>query len=80
MLEIQPDTNVANNLESLVDNNGLAAVVNALAVICLGKAQHLEENWQDPNTARDYTRAATLLETAARKLVSINRIQFTRDR
>lgn len=34
-------------LEGLIDKHGLANVINGLACICSGKADHIESNWQD---------------------------------
>lgn len=34
-------------LESIIDNMGLVAVIEALALICNDKVSHLSENWQD---------------------------------
>jgi hypothetical protein len=34
-------------LERLVDENGLTAVLDALATVCYEKADHVQSNWQD---------------------------------
>lgn len=76
---IHPETSIGRNLESLIDSNGLASVVEALAEICYGKAAHLEENWQDKATAKDWERAGGQLASLERRLVKINEVQFTRE-
>lgn len=52
-------------LEVLIDAHGLSKVLEALATICHGKAEHLESNWQDAITAKAWTRAAGMLETVS---------------
>ncbi len=42
----------ANDLEHMIDQCGLDEVINTLADICFGKAEHLRSNWQDANTAK----------------------------
>lgn len=49
-------------LESFVDGRpGIDGVLEALASICYGKAEHLRANWQDTRTARAW-------EVLARKI------------
>lgn len=50
-----------NDLETLVDATSLADVLEALAEIANGKAEHLRANWQD-------TQGASLWERAARRI------------
>lgn len=40
------------NLELLIDSHGILGVLDAIAEICYGKEQHLQENWQDYETAK----------------------------
>ena len=35
-----------------IDKEGLSSTLEAIADICLAKAEHIKENWQDHNTAR----------------------------
>lgn len=55
------------DLEGLIDLTSLAAVLTALEAICDGKAEHLQANWQDPNTAREWHLAARRLGKCAAK-------------
>lgn len=41
-----PPTDILN-LETMIDDTSLSVVLDALAEICEGKAQHLQENWQE---------------------------------
>jgi hypothetical protein len=52
-------------LEGLVDAFGLQVVVDGLACICSGKADHIAENWQDQVLSRAWEKAALHLMNAA---------------
>jgi hypothetical protein len=49
-------------LETILDASTLQDVLRTLTNICDEKAEHLASNWQDTDTARDWTRAARLVE------------------
>lgn len=49
-------------LEPMVDASGLADVVLALARMCNEKAEHLATNWQDASAAKQWDKAASLLD------------------
>jgi hypothetical protein len=49
-------------LEVMVDRTSLQTVIEALAHICWLKAEHLEENWQDEQSARAWKRDARKLD------------------
>jgi hypothetical protein len=67
-MKMQENGTDAVELENMVDQYGLGNVLEALVTICHGKAEHLRSNWQDPNTARVWERAARLIETPAGKV------------
>lgn len=69
---------LGRELEALTDVHGLANVINELYEMCIGKADHIRESWQDPATARSWDRAAQRLDTTRDQLVSIDQVQFTR--
>jgi hypothetical protein len=52
-------------LEGLVDKFGLQNVLNGLACICSGKADHIESNWQDKRFAKHWEKAAVHIMNAA---------------
>jgi hypothetical protein len=56
-----------DSLESLVDgqDDGLQGVLDALALVCRAKAEHLESNWQDKAAAKWWTSAAKKIERIA---------------
>lgn len=60
---IDPDSNTARHLESLIDANGLAAVLDCIGEICRLKADHIRETWQDRALARQWDRVAKRLDT-----------------
>ena len=41
-----------DDLEALIDRTSISAVMEALVATAFGKAQHVEETWQDNLTAR----------------------------
>ena len=54
-------TDFEDKVEALVDSATMYDVVEALATICHGKAEHLRSNWQDENAALAWERAANAL-------------------
>jgi hypothetical protein len=52
-------------LEAMVDKFGLQNVINGLSCICSGKADHIEENWQDKRLAKAWERACVHLMNEA---------------
>jgi hypothetical protein len=65
----QPNVrDIERTLEDAVDSTSLAEVLGMLADICLGKAEHLESNWQDRASARVWERAAKVLNDAVNKV------------
>jgi hypothetical protein len=52
-------------LEAMVDKFGLAGVLNGLACICSGKADHVETNWQDKRLANAWEKACVHLMNEA---------------
>ena len=59
------DRQAEDALEAMVDKFGLQNVLNGLACICSGKADHIEHNWQDQRAAKHWERAAVHLMNAA---------------
>ena len=59
------DRQAEDALEAMVDRFGLQSVLNGLAYICSGKADHIAHNWQDQRSARHWERAAIHLTNAA---------------
>jgi hypothetical protein len=62
------DQSDLDTLEALIDTHGLAAIVNSIADICHGKADHLRTNWQDAVAAKSWERDATKLGKVETKL------------
>jgi hypothetical protein len=56
-----------DQLEDLVDFFTLRAVLRMLSEICSEKAEHLQVNWQDNTTAKNWESASKLLDEAATK-------------
>jgi hypothetical protein len=57
-------------LEQAIDTIGLPQVLEHLANICYGKAEHLRENWQDEKSAKLWDKNANQLEKLSPKLYS----------
>jgi hypothetical protein len=53
-----------NQLETIIDQNSLTEVIEALINICGEKADHLRSNWQDTTQAKEWELAARRLGTA----------------
>jgi hypothetical protein len=54
-----------DDIEALIDRAGVSALLDAISDICYGKAGHLEENWQDANSAKVWERAGKAIDKAA---------------
>lgn len=48
-------------LEALIDGHGARAVLEAFSEIAWGKAEHLQANWQDEQSAKHWSRLARKL-------------------
>jgi len=59
MKELTPEDR--NVLEQMIDRTSLAAVLDALALTCAEKAEHVRCNWQDDRLAKTWDRAVTKL-------------------
>lgn len=46
-----------DQLEALIDAVGLATLLDGIDIVCAGKAEHIEENWQDSGLARTWRKA-----------------------
>jgi hypothetical protein len=55
-------------LEAMVDGISLRGVLMLLEGIAYGKAQHIEENWQDTTLAEDWMMAGTKLGQLAKTI------------
>lgn len=51
-------------VETLIDKHGMSVVLETIEAICHGKAQHLDENWQDREGSRCWTRMAKAIDKA----------------
>ena len=54
---------LADNLETVVDSWGLAAVIDLLSDVCMDKHYHIVTEWQDRAAARPWKYAAEKLAT-----------------
>lgn len=54
-----------DDLETMIDQHGLAAVLEALAFVCHEKADHCITNWQDRTLAIAWRKAAQAVEHAS---------------
>jgi len=54
---MKTEQTLIEQLESLVDSNSVARVLECLSDVCHLKAQHIEENWQDEALAKLWTKA-----------------------
>ena len=68
MAYFQEGSEAMVELEGMVDKTNIATVLHALAYICQMKADHLESNWQDRETARVWTREAGKIAKLANQI------------
>ena len=50
-------------IETLIDENRLSVVLDAIAEVCREKADHIRTNWQNVPTAREWDRTAKRIES-----------------
>ncbi len=50
-----------NELERIIDREGLNTVLDAISEICFDKATHIAICWQDTKTAKAWTKAGNRL-------------------
>lgn len=58
------DYELDRQAEQLVDRTSINRVLESLMRVCMGKAEHLECNWQDKAAAKEWERLAQRLEHA----------------
>jgi hypothetical protein len=58
-------------IEQLIDHTTLLRVVRALESVCLAKAEHLRENWQEDRSAKNFERAQEALERLENRLIDL---------
>jgi hypothetical protein len=56
---------LADQLEAIVDKTSLSEVLEALAQVCCEKSNHLESNWQDKATAKEWLKVYDKLDSLA---------------
>ena len=61
----QLDATERFELETLIDNHGINAVLSAIATICNEKEEHVATNWQDTILAKAWRTNARTVEKAA---------------
>lgn len=55
-------------LEDIMDRSSLSAILDALAIICREKADHLRSEWGDPQTAKFWDRDALKVERCVKSI------------
>jgi hypothetical protein len=62
------DTELQQQLETVVDEHTLSSVLDNLALVCFAKSEHLQANWQDKNTAAAWDKAGGMIAKLASKI------------
>jgi NAD-dependent oxidoreductase involved in siderophore biosynthesis len=57
-----------DDLEAIVDEAGITAIVDALEAIAHAKAEHVSHAWQDDHLSRAWTRIAKHLGAARARI------------
>jgi hypothetical protein len=60
--------NIAEEIESLIDDSSLTDVLTAIELVCLEKAEHLRANWQDTDAAKSWESDAKQVYKATQKI------------
>lgn len=63
---------IQEQLESLIDRTSLQDVLNCLSGVCLGKSDHLESNWQDKASAKQWEEAYHVIDRAVVKIARLS--------
>lgn len=58
-----------NKLETIIDSNSVATILEAMSQISYEKAQHIQESYQDKHLAGTWTIAGNQLSKLADKIV-----------
>lgn len=58
------DSELDAAIEAHIDATSINRVLESLMRVCMGKAEHLADNWQDASSAREWERLAQRLERA----------------
>jgi len=59
---------ILEDMENLVDSRGISESLELLAQICYVKAEHVETNWQDKQTARVWVKVGKKIKRLASKI------------
>lgn len=59
-----------DQIEGIIDNTDIEALLNGIADICYGKGEHLRSNWQDEYSAKKWEMAAKQVEKVATAIVN----------
>lgn len=59
---------LADQIEQLIDDVGLAAFLGAVEDVCTAKADHLVSAWQDEPGATVWAKAAAIIAAAESKI------------
>lgn len=61
---------VTEQLELMVDRNGLLFVLTGLVLVCEEKAAHIRHNWQDQVTAKAWDGDAKQIEKILERILN----------
>lgn len=76
-MNTQDVTQIQEQLEAIIDRTSLQDVLNCLSGVCLAKSDHLEENWQDKASAKQWEEAYHVIDRA---VVKISRLAIPQPR
>ena len=54
-------------VEEIIDSKGVDGLLDAIADVCAGKAEHLAANWQDAEAAKRWQNAAIAFQMMKEK-------------
>jgi len=65
-MDYKTETMIKDELESIIDKNGLNYTLSLIADVCFLKADHLSVNWQSHISAKWWSKKGKRIQTAAK--------------
>lgn len=62
---------IQDQLEAWIDRASVQDVLNCLSAVCLAKSDHIESNWQDKASAKQWEEAYHVIDRAVVKIARL---------
>jgi hypothetical protein len=57
-----------DKIEDIIDDIGIVGVIKSISSVCYEKAEHLESNWQDKESAKNWIKIAKIFDSLENKI------------